>query len=56
MTSATAQPIPATTEWELPSRRKVGMACLIATESSLFTIFVVAYLFYLGKESGWSLS
>ena len=50
MTSATAQPIPATTEWKLPSRRKVGMACLIATESSLFTIFVVAYLFYLGKS------
>lgn len=50
MTSATDQPIPAATEWKLPSRRKVGMACLIATESSLFTIFVVAYLFYLGKS------
>ena len=50
MTSATAQPIPAATEWKLPSRRKVGMACLITTESSLFTIFVVAYLFYLGKS------
>ncbi len=39
-----------TTEWRLPSRRKVGLICLLATESSLFTIFVVAYLFYLGKS------
>jgi cytochrome c oxidase subunit 3/cytochrome o ubiquinol oxidase subunit 3 len=46
----TAQTIPAATEWKLPSRRKVGILCLIATESSLFTIFVVAYLFYLGKS------
>jgi cytochrome c oxidase subunit 3/cytochrome o ubiquinol oxidase subunit 3 len=26
------------------------MACLIAAESAIFTIFVVAYLFYLGKS------
>ena len=50
MTTATAQPVPAAVEWKLPSRRKVGVLCLIATESSLFTIFVVAYLFYLGKS------
>ena len=50
MTTATAQPVPAAAEWRLPSRRKVGVLCLIATESSLFTIFVVAYLFYLGKS------
>ena len=51
MTTATVQPIStAATEWKLPSRRKVGVLCLIATESSLFTIFVVAYLFYIGKS------
>lgn len=50
MTTAAAQTFPATTEWKLPSKRKVGMACLIVTESSLFTIFVVAYLYNLGKS------
>lgn len=34
----------------LPSRGRVGMCCLIATEAALFTIFVVAYLFYIGKS------
>src|SRR5260370_26937577 len=38
------------TEWKLPSPRKVGIVLVILTESSLFTIFVVAYLFYLGKS------
>jgi len=37
-------------EWRLPSRRKVAVACLIATEAAMFTIFVVAYLYYLGKS------
>jgi cytochrome c oxidase subunit III len=37
-------------EWELPYRGKVGMAGLIIAESAIFTIFVVAYLFYLGKS------
>src|ERR1700730_5071636 len=36
--------------WVLPYRGKVGMACLIAAESAIFTIFVVAYLFYAGKS------
>ncbi len=36
--------------WVLPYRGKVGMACLIAAESAIFTIFVVAYLFYVGKS------
>ena len=31
-------------------RGKVGMICLIAAESAIFTIFVVAYLFYIGKS------
>jgi cytochrome c oxidase subunit 3/cytochrome o ubiquinol oxidase subunit 3 len=33
-----------------PSKGVVGMACLIIAESAIFTIFVVAYLFYLGKD------
>ena len=37
--------------WDLPSRGKVAMACLIIAESAIFTIFVVAYLFYLGKST-----
>jgi cytochrome c oxidase subunit III len=36
--------------WTLPYRGKVGMACLIIAESAIFTIFVVAYLFYVGKS------
>jgi len=38
------------TEWRLPSSRKVAIVCLILTETCLFSIFVVAYLFYLGKS------
>src|SRR5271168_3889588 len=45
----TSFPNPAT-EWHLPSRGKVAMAGLIVAESAIFTIFVVAYLFYLGKS------
>jgi cytochrome c oxidase subunit III len=41
---------PEAAEWKLPSRRKVAIACLILTETALFSIFVTAYLFYLGKS------
>jgi cytochrome c oxidase subunit 3 len=37
-------------DWQLPSRGKVAMAGLIIAESAIFTIFVVAYLFYVGKS------
>ena len=37
-------------DWTLPSRRKVALICLICTEAAIFTIFVVAYLFYIGKS------
>jgi cytochrome c oxidase subunit III len=51
MTNEDTLTIPTTSaEWRLPSRRKVAVACLIVTESAMFTIFVVAYLFYLGKS------
>jgi cytochrome c oxidase subunit 3/cytochrome o ubiquinol oxidase subunit 3 len=31
-------------------RGRVGMCCLIGAEAAIFTIFVVAYLFYIGKS------
>ena len=37
-------------EWQLPDKGKVGMACLIVAETAIFAIFVVAYIFYLGKS------
>jgi cytochrome c oxidase subunit 3/cytochrome o ubiquinol oxidase subunit 3 len=37
--------------WELPERGPVGMICLIIAEAAIFTIFVVAYVFYLGKSA-----
>jgi cytochrome c oxidase subunit III len=49
--SAIATPLPETrAAWTLPYKGKVGMACLIIAESSIFTIFVVAYLYYVGKS------
>ncbi len=49
--SAVTSPITGSSaEWKLPYRGKVGMAGLIVAESAIFTIFVVAYLFYLGKS------
>ena len=49
--STIATPLPETSAaWKLPYRAKVGMASLIIAESAIFTIFVVAYLFYLGKS------
>jgi cytochrome c oxidase subunit III len=36
--------------WSLPYKGTAGMASLIFAESAIFTIFVVAYLFYLGKS------
>jgi cytochrome c oxidase subunit 3 len=49
--SAVPIPVAQTTRaWNLPYRGTVGMACLIIAESAIFTIFVVAYLFYAGKS------
>ena len=36
--------------WDLPARGPVAMYCLIAAEVAIFTIFVVAYIFYIGKS------
>jgi len=46
--SAIATPFPES--WKLPYRGKVAMAGLIIGEAAIFTIFVVAYLFYVGKS------
>ena len=37
-------------EWRLPDRGRVGILGLIVAESAIFAIFVVAYLYYLGKS------
>ncbi len=37
-------------QWTLPDRGTIGIILLMITESSLFTIFVVAYLVYIGKS------
>jgi cytochrome c oxidase subunit 3 len=53
MTQATsAIPISAQVEppWTLPHRGVVGMACLIVAESAIFIIFVIAYIYYIGKS------
>ena len=48
--SATSTTLPPELEWKLPARGQVGMYALIGAESAIFTIFVVAYLFYIGKS------
>lgn len=40
----------AQTYGERPDRGKVGIACLILAESALFIIFVVAYVYYIGRS------
>jgi cytochrome c oxidase subunit 3 len=44
-------PIFANEDWRLPSRGRVAMFCLIIGESAIFTIFVVAYVFYIGRST-----
>lgn len=52
ITTASRIPIdgPVETPWKLPYRGNVGMACLIIAESAIFIIFVVAYIYYIGKS------
>jgi cytochrome c oxidase subunit III len=42
--------LPAPESWTLPPRGRVGILALILTESAFFSIFVVAYIFYVGKS------
>src|SRR5271169_3007964 len=39
-----------TIQWDRPVRGRVAMFGLIAAEAAIFSIFVVAYLFYIGKS------
>ena len=50
MSTIPLQPASNQQPWRLPSRGVVGMASLIVAESAIFTIFVVAYLYYLGHD------
>jgi cytochrome c oxidase subunit 3/cytochrome o ubiquinol oxidase subunit 3 len=50
MSAVTHPALEASADWRLPDRGTVGMACLIIAEAAIFTIFVVAYLFYIGKS------
>lgn len=44
-------PISIDESWRLPSRGRVGMLALIVGESAIFTIFVVAYVYYIGRSA-----
>lgn len=48
--STSAIPIYADEKWHLPSRGMVAMLSLLVGESAIFTIFVVAYIFYIGRS------
>ena len=37
-------------DWRMPDRGTVAMFSLIVAESAIFTIFVVAYIYYIGKS------
>jgi cytochrome c oxidase subunit 3 len=50
MSAASATVPAAEFRWSPDARGQLGMYCLIAAEAAIFTIFVVAYLFYLGKS------
>jgi cytochrome c oxidase subunit III len=50
MSTTTISPASIESQWTLPYKGTVGMACLITAESAIFTIFVVAYLYYIGKS------
>ncbi|MGB8028247.1 MAG: heme-copper oxidase subunit III [Terracidiphilus sp.] len=44
-------PIFADENWRLPSRGRMGMFSLLIGESAIFTIFVVAYIYYIGRST-----
>jgi len=52
METTSTIPVSAQSEppWVLPYRGIVGMACLIMAESAIFLIFVVAYIYYIGRS------
>src|SRR5208282_4009154 len=48
--NATSMIVAETIQWDRPVRGRVAMFGLIAAEAAIFSIFVVAYLFYIGKS------
>src|ERR1700759_24031 len=48
--SSTAIPLAHQEEWKLPYHGTVAMAALIVAETAIFSIFVVAYIYYIGKS------
>jgi cytochrome c oxidase subunit 3/cytochrome o ubiquinol oxidase subunit 3 len=47
----TAIPMPQpTTSWTLPRRGPVGVLFFIVAESAIFSVFVAAYLYYIGRS------
>lgn len=50
MSDIAINPSKSTEAWSLPSRGVVGILCLILAESAIFLIFVVAYVYYVGKS------
>jgi cytochrome c oxidase subunit 3 len=50
MSTASANITEEDLQWNLPDRGRVGMYLLIGAESAIFTIFVIAYIFYIGKS------
>src|ERR1700727_3546032 len=50
MSTSSASMLEPPIQWNPPARGSVAMYCLIAAEAAIFTIFVVAYIFYIGKS------
>ena len=50
MSASATMRLEAPESWSLPYKGSVAMASLIIAEAAIFTIFVVAYLFYVGKS------
>ena len=48
--NATSMTVAETIQWDRPERGRVAMFGLIAAEATIFSIFLVAYLFYIGKS------
>lgn len=50
MSTVPLQHIASDASWQLPSRGRIGMMCLIIGETAVFMIFVVAYIYYIGRD------
>jgi cytochrome c oxidase subunit 3 len=48
--NATSMTVAERIQWDRPVRGRVAMFGLIAAEATIFSIFLVAYLFYIGKS------